>query len=60
MTQVQRDCLKMIALIVVVGALLGELSEWFVERGRQVAIANGCRSPRCVQWSWWFSSTPVP
>ncbi len=59
MTQVQRDCLKLIVLILIVSAILGELTERFVERGRQIAVAHGCHSPRCVQWEWWFSSTPA-
>ncbi len=55
MTKTQRDCAKMIVLVLIVSAILGELSEWFVERGRQVAVEHGCRSPRCVQWEWWFN-----
>ncbi len=56
MTQIQRDCAKMIALFLVVCAALSDLTAWFIERGRLVAVAHGCHSPRCIQWSWWFQN----
>ncbi len=48
------DCIKMIVLVLIVSAITGELGDRFVERGRQVAVQNGCHSPRCIQWVWWF------
>ncbi len=50
----------LLAMLFVLDAVFGDMIEAFIERGKQVAIAHGCRSPKCVQFRWWFSSTPAP
>ena len=54
MTQNQRDCLKMIALVLALDWALFIATDWLAEHGKAVAVAKGCHSPRCfrLEWVW--------
>ncbi len=55
MTQVQRDCCKMILLVCLLDYTMIEATGWVIDRAKQIAIErHGCRSVKCFRLEWAF------